>query len=61
MRSGCQRNGKPNFTLREEQFSDLTLPEELILLDLAVPRDIDPALGKRKEIRLYDMDSFRFV
>ena len=48
----------PNFTLREEQFSDLTLPEELILLDLAVPRDIDPALGKRKEIRLYDMDSF---
>ena len=48
MRSGCQRNGKPNFTLREEQFSDLTLPEELILLDLAVPRDIDPALGKRE-------------
>ena len=30
----------PNFTLREEQFSD-------------------PALGKRKEISLYDMDSFR--
>ena len=48
----------PNFTLREEQFSDIDLPEKLILVDLAVPRDIDPALGRRKGISLYDMDSF---
>ena len=30
-----------------------------MLLDLAVPRDIEPSLGNRDNITLYDMDSFR--
>ena len=49
----------PNYTLREEQFTEISLPKELVLLDLAVPRDIEPSIGKREGITLYDMDSFR--
>ena len=49
----------PNFTLREELFADITLEKPLILIDLAVPRDIEPKLGEHAEITLYDMDSFR--
>ncbi len=32
--------------------------EELLLIDLAVPRDIDPACGELQGCRLYDIDSF---
>lgn len=49
----------PNFTLRDELFQDVVLEKPLLLLDLAVPRDIDPSLGSRDGIMLYDMDSFR--
>lgn len=49
----------PNFTLREEQFQELSLAKPLLLLDLAVPRDIEPSIGEREGITLYDMDSFR--
>ena len=31
----------------------------MILIDLAVPRDIDPEIRKKENITLYDMDSFR--
>ena len=31
----------------------------MILIDLAVPRDIDPEIRKKDNITLYDMDSFR--
>ena len=49
----------PNFTLREEIFQDITICKPLLLLDLAVPRDIEPSLGQKENITLYDMDSFR--
>lgn len=48
----------PNFTLREELFEEVELTKTLILIDLAVPRDIEPELGKLEGITLYDMDSF---
>lgn len=48
----------PNFTLKPEDFARLSLEKPLILLDLAVPRDIDPSLAEIQEITLYDMDSF---
>ena len=48
----------PNFTLREELFRDITIRKPLLLLDLAVPRDIEPSLGRKENITLYDMDSF---
>ena len=49
----------PNFTLRRELFEELELSGELILIDLAVPRDIEPSIGCLEGITLYDMDSFR--
>ena len=49
----------PNFTLREELFENLELEKSIVLIDLAVPRDIEPELGKFEGITLFDMDSFR--
>lgn len=49
----------PNLTLREELFRQVELTRPLLLIDLAVPRDIDPSLGQWEGITLYDMDSFR--
>ncbi|MBQ0001244.1 MAG: glutamyl-tRNA reductase [Clostridiales bacterium] len=49
----------PNFTLREELFADLKLEHPMVLIDLAVPRDIEPSLGEHEDLTLYDMDSFR--
>lgn len=50
----------PNFTLREEQVENLEFTKTAIFIDLAVPRDIEPEIGKMEGITLYDMDSFRF-
>jgi glutamyl-tRNA reductase len=49
----------PNFTLRQELFEPVTLTRPLILMDLAVPRDVEPSIGNMKGITLYDMDSFK--
>ena len=49
----------PNFTLREELFEDLELEKNIILIDLAVPRDIEPEVGRFEGVTLFDMDSFR--
>ena len=49
----------PNYTLTESLFQGIALDKELILIDLAVPRDIDPALAEKNRIRLYDIDSFK--
>lgn len=49
----------PNFTLKEELFQGIRTKDDLILIDLAVPRDIEPSVGKLQGVTLYDMDSFR--
>ena len=36
----------PNYTLREEQLKELDISKPLLLLDLAVPRDIEPSWGE---------------
>ena len=48
-----------NYTLTEELFEDVRVERPMILIDLAVPRDIDPEIRKKENITLYDMDSFR--
>ena len=48
----------PNFTLREELFEQIKLQKTLILIDLAVPRDIEPEIGRMKESPFNLMDSF---
>lgn len=48
----------PNYTLRLEQMENLSVDHILPLIDLAVPRDIEPECGKLPWVRLYDIDSF---
>ena len=49
----------PNFTLREELFEDLELEKNIILIDLAVPRDIGPVVGRFEGVTFLDMASSR--
>ena len=48
----------PNFTLKEENVRPVDLEHDLVVVDLAVPRDVDPEVGKLRHIRLYDIDDF---
>ena len=51
----------PNYTLTKENFEEIKLDAaSVVLIDLAVPRDIDPEVGKLQNVSLYDIDSFRF-
>lgn len=49
----------PNYTLTKEGLQAVDLDHELILVDLAVPRDIDPEVQKLMYIRFYDIDYFK--
>lgn len=51
----------PNFTLTRELLEQAGLSKELILIDLAVPRDMEPAIGELPGITLYDIDSFKIT
>lgn len=54
----------PNYTITEADFRSMQEEEgegaatERILIDLAVPRDIEPSVGTFPGVRLYDIDSF---
>lgn len=50
----------PNYTLTKENFEEIKLDAaSVVLIDFAVPRDIDPEVGKLQNVSLYDIDSFR--
>lgn len=49
----------PNFTLKEECIKKVELTHPVVLIDLAVPRDIDPEVKKLFGITLYDIDDFQ--
>ena len=49
----------PNFTLKLSELTPLHVDHVIPLIDLAVPRDIDPEAKKLSWVRLYDVDSFR--
>nr|WP_294677938.1 glutamyl-tRNA reductase [uncultured Blautia sp.] len=51
----------PNYTINRELFKDCSLEKAVILIDLAVPRDIQPSVGELEGVTLYDMDSFRIT
>lgn len=51
----------PNYTLTKELMDDVNLPHPVILIDLAVPRDIDPEIRKIDGITLYDIDDFQIT
>ncbi len=52
----------PNYTIRRELFTeDMVIDHPVYLIDLAVPRDIDPWVGKLEHITLYDIDTFKIT
>jgi glutamyl-tRNA reductase len=56
--------GAPHLLLRKddmEQVMTLRNNKPVFIIDLAVPRDIDPEISKLKNIFLYDMDSLQQV
>ena len=49
----------PHYTLEYQRLENIRLEHPLVLLDLAVPRDISPSAADLPEISLYDVDSFQ--
>lgn len=49
----------PNYTLTMEQIENAQIPGHVVLIDLAVPRDIEPSAGTLNNVTLYDIDSFK--
>ena len=48
----------PNYTLQREELAKLNVDHPVCLIDLAVPRDIDPGARELPWATLYDIDSF---
>lgn len=49
----------PNYTIRMELLENCPLEHPVILIDLAVPRDIEPEIGELPQVTLYNIDDFR--
>jgi len=49
----------PNYTLTKEAFDAFDRKDPILLIDLAVPRDIEPEIGELDYVTLYDIDSFK--
>ncbi|MDD3279015.1 MAG: glutamyl-tRNA reductase [Lachnospiraceae bacterium] len=50
----------PNYTIRRELFTEETrITHPIYLIDLAVPRDIEPEVGELSNLTLYDIDDFK--
>ena len=49
----------PNYTLTRQLLEEEDLPGHMVLIDLAVPRDIEPSAGTLPNVTLYDIDSFK--
>ena len=48
----------PNYTITLEKMNKLSVDHTIPMIDLAVPRDIDPEIKALSWIALYDIDSF---
>jgi glutamyl-tRNA reductase len=49
----------PNCTIKKQEVESLQLMHPMTLIDLAVPRDMDPEVRQLEGITLYDIDYFR--
>ncbi|MBQ7371600.1 MAG: glutamyl-tRNA reductase, partial [Blautia sp.] len=49
----------PNYTLFYDKVAPCQTDHPMYLFDLAVPRDIDPEIGKLPQYTIYDLDDFR--
>ncbi len=48
----------PNLTLKHEDIKKLVIEHPIIMIDLAVPRDIDPDISEIPDMTLFDIDDF---
>ena len=48
----------PNYTLTKEQVEQLSLKKQIVFIDLAVPRDMEPGLSEIEGVELYTIDDF---
>lgn len=49
----------PNFTVTKQLMEEADIQKKVVLIDLAVPRDIEPMVGILPNVTLYDIDSFK--
>ncbi|MBR5429556.1 MAG: glutamyl-tRNA reductase [Firmicutes bacterium] len=60
---GCElvvsATSSPNHTLTAAELARVTPEQPICLVDLAVPRDIEPDCGRLPGFTLYDIDAFR--
>lgn len=49
----------PNCTIKYEDMKALSLKDSVVLVDLAVPRDIEARINELKGVTLYDIDDFK--
>ena len=49
----------PNYTLTKEALQELHLTRDVVMIDLAVPRDIEVSAGELEHVTLYDIDHFQ--
>ncbi len=47
--------------ISDERFAGIETRRPLVILDLAVPRDFDPAIGRRADVYLYSIDDLQAV
>ena len=47
------------FTLTKQLMEEAAITKKIVLIDLAVPRDIEPMVGILPNVTLYDIDSFK--
>ncbi|MDO5345401.1 MAG: glutamyl-tRNA reductase [Lachnospiraceae bacterium] len=48
----------PNFTIRAQEVREAAAGHPVLLIDLAVPRDIEPAVAQIPNMTVYDIDYF---
>ena len=53
--------GADDHVVSDEWFAKIPTRRPLVILDLAVPRDFDPAIGRRADVFLYSIDDLQAV
>ncbi len=53
--------GSDEPVVTDAQFAAIVTRRPLVILDLAVPRDFDPAIGRRADVFLYSVDDLQAV
>ena len=49
----------PNYTVTKQLMEEAAITKKIVMIDLAVPRDIEPMVGILSNVTLYDIDSFK--